>query len=381
MSHLHETLLVIAIVALISVSVWLVSILRRSFLRSLAVKIEKVEIKTQWFASRVQLTGFLGRRRVSIHLGGLAESVLQFRVECRSKKRFVLIPSTSNLSRREATPHYVRGSGFLVDGRSYSVFVEEHKEGDDPRMDSAVIDSLIEILASRPYIARIELAGDGLSIFMRGKINQHLANGEWTSLLNDVSEVLRAIEMLGDFIETACVPIPIVGIPLAGKTTILEILSSIYSPRLCFTHILIEAGPFTGVPVSMTYLDIEKDSSAYRVQTAGGGPGQEVIAKILQGAKKAVFVFDPQTLAREQEVDLWKSVAGLMPREGWFFVINKMDFVQREDIETDNIDSAESVREFFRDRGAFEDRPFIKICAIADEAKFQVERLFDEIIS
>ncbi len=176
-------------------------------------------------------------------------------------------------------------------------------------------------------------------------------------------------------------PIPIVGLGLAGKTTILKILSSIYSSELCFTSIIIEEGPLAGHPTSVVYVDIEGDSRIYRAQAAPGGPGQEAILMILRGAEKGVFVFDPQAPRKKEEMNLWKTVEGRIPKDGWFFVINKMDLIHLEWIEDERLDTEEGAKEYLRDRGTFDDRPFISISAIDDSARSHVKGLFREIIS
>ncbi len=179
--------------------------------------------------------------------------------------------------------------------------------------------------------------------------------------------------MKSDFI-----PIPVLGAPLAGKYTIVEILSSLYSSELCFTDTMIDEGPFAG-PITTAYVDIGENELIYRVLAMPGGVPTEAYLNFLPGAERCVFVFDP--LRREQEIQLWRLVADRIPREGWFFVINKLDLVDRGFVEVQGLDTEEGAKEYLRDRGAFDDRPFISISAIDDSARSHVKGLFREIIS
>ncbi len=175
-------------------------------------------------------------------------------------------------------------------------------------------------------------------------------------------------------------PIPIIGIPLAGKYTILGILSSLFSSKLSFSDTMVDDGPFAG-NWTAAFVDIVRHSTAYRAQTIPGGVPEEVYLNFLLGAEMGVFVSDPQAELRDREMDLWKSIAGRIPREGWFFVINKLDLVDRGFVEAQGLDTEEGARAYLRDRGTFDDRPFISISAIDDSARSLVKGLFREIIS
>jgi len=179
--------------------------------------------------------------------------------------------------------------------------------------------------------------------------------------------------------ESELIPIPIVGIPLAGKYTIISALSSVYSSQRLFGDTVVEKGLFAG-KYTTVYVNIGKDSSICRVQTVPGGVPQEALLNLLQGAKRAVFVSDPQTSWREIEMSLWASVRDFVPREGWYFIINKMDLVRRGDIDMENVESEDDARELLRLRGIYDDRPLIMICARMDEAKGVVRTLFDKIV-
>lgn len=151
--------------------------------------------------------------------------------------------------------------------------------------------------------------------------------------------------------------VKVLGTPLAGKSTIMGIVHRVFGGEYAISSIRMTEDGFWHNR-ALNIIDLHVNSTRgngfkYVFRWASGGvPRIEAARTLLKEPQaKVILVFDLFPDRYDEQREYWEALRDWVPREEWYFILNKEDF------------SSYSSGEFLREIGTYLDRPSITISA------------------
>ena len=115
----------------------------------------------------------------------------------------------------------------------------------------------------------------------------------------------------------------IIGVPLAGKSTAMRLLSETTGSPLFATTTPIPEGHWKGGEEGRLDLIFARQGRTFRLSTLPGGAAYEAMYPMLESASSSIFFFDGARERLDHQVEFWRKLSARWPAAPSACIINR----------------------------------------------------------